>query len=180
MESKFSPLQQVKRRFFAMRNGIIADTMRRANAPYKIVFGLNLPQIKEIARDFAPDCQLAELLHADVRTRESVLLAPYLLDASHVTLQRMNRWLAEAPWPEAADVLCMVCLRNAVFAPELFDTLVAENSHASLYAAARLWLNNRSAAAPDAIDSLATRLSDPALPASSRFIARQLRDELEP
>ena len=33
-------MQIVKRHFFAMRNGIIADTLRRAGSPYHIIFGL--------------------------------------------------------------------------------------------------------------------------------------------
>ena len=33
-----------------MRNGIVADTLRKAGSPYRIIFGLNLPQISEIAR----------------------------------------------------------------------------------------------------------------------------------
>ena len=33
----FSRLQQVKRRFFAMRNGVIADTYRKAGSPHHII-----------------------------------------------------------------------------------------------------------------------------------------------
>ena len=49
--SDFNPLQNIKRRFFALRNGVIADTLRRAGSPFKIIFGLNLPQLAEIAAE---------------------------------------------------------------------------------------------------------------------------------
>lgn len=48
---EFNLMQTVKRRFFAMRNGALAEQMRSRGLTYRINFGLNLPQIKEIAAD---------------------------------------------------------------------------------------------------------------------------------
>lgn len=75
---EYNRMQLIKRRFYAMRNGIIADTLRKAGLGYKIIFGLNLPQITEIASGLTADADLAEELWADRRTRESMLLAPML------------------------------------------------------------------------------------------------------
>ena len=47
---QYNQMQIIKRRFFAMRNGIIADTLRKAGLDYRMIFGLNLPQITDIAR----------------------------------------------------------------------------------------------------------------------------------
>ena len=52
-------IQEVKHRCYAMRNGAVADTMRRLGAPYRVIFGVNLPQLKEIASDIQPDAALA-------------------------------------------------------------------------------------------------------------------------
>ena len=49
VETSFNEMQTVKRHFFALRNGVIADALRRAGSPFRIIFGLNLPQIAEIA-----------------------------------------------------------------------------------------------------------------------------------
>ena len=68
-------MQTVKREFFAMRNGIIADTYRKAGTVFKIVFGLNLPQLVEIAGRTPHSRELAEALWANTTTRESMLLA---------------------------------------------------------------------------------------------------------
>lgn len=72
--SDFSRLQHVKRRFFAMRNGVIADTYRRAGSPFRIIFGLNLPQITEIAAEFAPDSELAAELWPTIPPEKACFL----------------------------------------------------------------------------------------------------------
>ena len=53
--SEFNQIQLIKRRFFAMRNGIVADTIRKAGFDYRMIFGLNLPQLKDIAAEL-PHC----------------------------------------------------------------------------------------------------------------------------
>lgn len=69
-------LREVKHRFMALRNGIVGDIYRRAGITcYDVIFGLNLPQIAETAREFGPDDRLAQLLWADTKVRESRLLA---------------------------------------------------------------------------------------------------------
>ncbi len=81
---EYNRMQIIKRRFFAMRNGIIADTLRKAGLEYKIIFGLNLPQITEIAAEQPHEADLAEELWADRRTRESLMLAPMLYPAAEL------------------------------------------------------------------------------------------------
>ena len=48
-EKTYSPMQTVKRGFFAMRNGVIADTLRKGGSTFRIIFCLNLPQFVDIA-----------------------------------------------------------------------------------------------------------------------------------
>ena len=76
--TQFNDMQVVKRRFFAMRNGAVADNMRKLGANYRIIFGLNLPQIVEIANETPHDEVLAEALWQIKSTRESQLLAPMI------------------------------------------------------------------------------------------------------
>ena len=96
-------MQTVKRRFFAMRNGVIADTLRSAGLPYKIIFGLNLPQIVEIAGDVPHKRELAEALWANNTTRESMLMAPMLIDPSSFSMEDARRWLDTVPTAEVAS-----------------------------------------------------------------------------
>ena len=81
-------IQEIKKEFFAMRNGMLGDTLRKAGMPYAVIFGLNIPQLGEIARraqeDTAERDALARELWADTKVRESRLLA----DARHRRGQR--------------------------------------------------------------------------------------------
>ena len=43
-------IRQIKSDFFSLRNGEIADTLRKAGSPYKIIFGLQMPQLEQIAK----------------------------------------------------------------------------------------------------------------------------------
>ena len=49
MNQSFNMMQAVKRRFFAMRNGALAEQMKSGGADYKINFGLLLAQVADIA-----------------------------------------------------------------------------------------------------------------------------------
>lgn len=131
----------VKRRFFAMRNGVIADVLRRSGSPFSIIFGLNLPQIADIAADYAPDEELAERLWANTTTRESMLLAPMLVDRAAFTADDARRWLSGVPAAEVADVLCHRLLRHLPYAWALADELTGSRGPMLRYTAVRLAFN---------------------------------------
>ena len=78
MATEFNDMQKVKRAFFTMRNGALADNMRRQGANYRIIFGVNLPQLIEIARETPHDATLTQALWDNKTTRESMLLAPMI------------------------------------------------------------------------------------------------------
>lgn len=88
--TEFNRFQLIKRRFFAMRNGVIADVIRKSGAPYPLVFGLNLPQIKEIASELPRETELADQLWADRRTRESLMLAPMVHPLEEMTHEKLK------------------------------------------------------------------------------------------
>ena len=71
-------IKEVKKEFFAFRNGIVADALRKAGMPYKVIFGLQVPQLAQIARGLEPSMEIADKLWADKEVRESRLLAAYL------------------------------------------------------------------------------------------------------
>ena len=76
----------------AFRNGIVADTLRKAGLSFGIIFGLQLPQLKKIAADIKaeyPDMKdlecLAKELIADNNVRESRILGFAIMPAECVT-----------------------------------------------------------------------------------------------
>ena len=68
---EFNEMQKVKRQFFALRNGVVADALRRAGLPHRIIFGLSVVDLKMIAREVGVNTELSEMLRDNVSTRES-------------------------------------------------------------------------------------------------------------
>ncbi|MCF0214401.1 MAG: hypothetical protein HUK13_08210 [Muribaculaceae bacterium] len=135
-------IRLAKSRMFALRNGVIADTLRKAGSPYRIIFGMNLPQLTDMATEIGFDPELGEALHANDSTRESLLLAPMLVNPLSFSREDANRWISTTPDIEAVDILCHKLLRNLPYAADLIDDNLYDLSPAlSRYAALRLCLN---------------------------------------
>lgn len=137
----FNDMQTVKRHFFALRNGVIADTLRRAGSPFRIIFGLNLPQLVDIASSTPHEAQLAERLWANTTTRESMLLAPMLYPVDEFGIDIARRWINEIPTPEVADILCHRLLRHTPYASELAKELCDSSNEMNRYTGLRIWFN---------------------------------------
>lgn len=141
MEPQYNDMQMLKRSMYAMRNGIVADTLRKGGCPHKIVFGVNLPQLAEIAREFGKNCEVAEQLWADTSTRESMLLAPMLMPEEDFSKEDAKRWIDSCPSREAIDILCLKLLRLRPFALDLTRDLAKESDKMRHYAGLRLMCN---------------------------------------
>ena len=72
-------LQDIKKDFYRYRNGIVAESLRKLYDPDVLIFGLTVPQLMEIARKYPKDLKLGLQLWKDKKTRESRLLALYLI-----------------------------------------------------------------------------------------------------
>lgn len=174
----FSRLQQVKRRFFAMRNGVIADTYRKAGSPHHIIFGLVLPQLVEIASEFGHDPELAGQLWNNRSTRESMLLAPMLLRPEDITVDCALEMINQSPSAETADILCHRLLRHTPFSLDIAIKASDPSSTPTCrYAAMRLlWHKIYSDSAT--VRQLAERELATGEPLTS-LPARQILDELD-
>lgn len=131
-------LKDAKQRFFALRNGLLADTLReQAAIGHRLIFGLNLPQLMQIATEAGTDAELADRLWADSDCRESRLLAPMVCPR---TAPRLH-WLAEVTSVEEADVVCHRLLRHQPGALEAAAAQAGADDPLLRYAALRLLLN---------------------------------------
>ena len=178
IDTSKSKMQSVKQRFFALRNGVVADMLRKAGSPYRIIFGLNLPQLQQLAAVFGKDEELADLLWNDKSVRESRLLAPMLLDASALSPAKASAWLNDLTGStEELDLLCHSLLRKVDFAEELFDTLCHDDEPLRRYVALRLGfaLMNR---CPEKIRDFAIKEKEKNNPVTLN-VARQLSAEFE-
>ncbi|MDE6654678.1 MAG: DNA alkylation repair protein [Muribaculaceae bacterium] len=140
-EEGFNEMQTVKRRMYAMRNGVIADALRKGGSPFRVIFGLNLPQLVEIAESIGKDADMARQLWTNTATRESMLLAPMLMPVEEMGIEEAAEWGRQVPAPEVADILCHRLLRHLPYALELSETLMADASPLAHYTGVRLMLN---------------------------------------
>lgn len=140
-EEGFNEMQTVKRRMYAMRNGVIADALRKGGSPFRVIFGLNLPQLVEIAAGMGKDIDIARRLWANTATRESMLLAPMLMPSEDFTMEEAVEWCRQVPACEVADILCHRLLRHEPYALELARLLIAEDGAMAHYTGMRLMCN---------------------------------------
>lgn len=161
-------LSDAKQRFFALRNGLLADTLKaQTGDPHRLIFGLNLPQLMEIAAEAGRDEALADALWNDADCRESRLLAPMVcpVDADR------NHWLGEVVTAEEADILCHRLLRHQQQSKDSAVRLWrGTSSSLHRYAALRLLLNLMPESKPEATE-LASLSTDDFLAGS---VARQI------
>lgn len=192
----FSLMQAVKRRFFAMRNGDLAAQMTAGGIGYKINFGLNLPQISDIATalrdgtldgvDHRPDAaelaQTARLLWANTTTRESLLLAPMLIDPDTLLAAEATAMLAACPTTEVADVLCLKLLKHHPDAEAIATDLYGRADAGTLgrYGALRLIMNLLAMNRCNLVTARKMAEAETARNETlTRRLARQILDEVE-
>ncbi len=131
-------LREVKQQFFALRNGLLADMLRKQCAmPYKVIFGLNIPQIKAIAQRIGMDDALAAQLWADTDVRESRLLSPMISSAR----AEATDMLGQVATAEEADIVCHSLLRHCPGAERAAEAAASSENPLTRYASLRLMLN---------------------------------------
>lgn len=116
-------LNDIKKSFFTFRNGIVADTLRKAGMPYKVIFGLQIPQIAGIARSLSPSMELAEELWNDSEVRESRILASYLFPVEEINLDKALNLARDVRTQEEADMLAFRLFKRLPFADSLLSAM---------------------------------------------------------
>ncbi len=130
----------IRKEFFSFRNGMIADTLRKGGLEQKYIFGLQLPQIKDIAIRFKPDNEdesaaLAKSLWSDKECREARLLACHLMAPALMTKEEALEWAEGILTREEADILAFRLLRHLPFKSELANYLEDTESELKKYTA---------------------------------------------
>lgn len=130
----------IRHEFFALRNGLIADTLRKGGLEQKYIFGLQLPQIKELANRFRPESEeeaadMAHSLWSDSECREARLLACHLMPSSLIRKEEALQWAADIRTREEADILAFRLIRYLPSASEIAGTSEASGSELQKYMA---------------------------------------------
>lgn len=120
MNNQFHEIaKQIRQDFFVYRNGLLADTLKNAGDKHKLIFGLTLSQITDIAKRFESNEHVACELWNSTETRECRLIAPMLFPIDQFNKEIAIKWISEVENTEIADNLCHKLLRNTTFANEL-------------------------------------------------------------
>lgn len=111
-------IKDIRGRCRMAMNGIVSAKMREQGLVYKLNFGCSLSQIKEIARRYNPDADLAkDLWKEDVR--ELKILATMLYPLDKYTKDIAEEWMRDIPNQEIREQLCMNLLQNLDYAHDL-------------------------------------------------------------
>lgn len=115
MEDK---IKAIRTRLRLGMNGVVSQSMREKGVVYKLNFGLQLPQIREIAASFGKEAALARALWKE-DIREFKILATLLHPEEEFELQDALQWISDAPYGEIAEQLCFNLFKNLYYAEEL-------------------------------------------------------------
>lgn len=133
---------ELRKAFFAHRNGVVADALRAAGDSHSIVMGCQLTDVVAIASNYTPDAELAQALWNDHGHRECRMAATMLYPVDEFTIETAMEWCLGVESTEIADVLCHRLLRKLPFACVLVERLLHENGEPLVrYTAFRLLLN---------------------------------------
>ncbi len=108
-------------------NGIASKQMRDAGMPHHVVWGIELPRLRNIAAEFHKDRQLGQRLWSE-NVRESQLLGILLTPSSEFLPEVADIWVHEARTPEAVSLLAMELIVPAPWATDLAFRWIAEGS----------------------------------------------------
>lgn len=123
-----SEILEIKKELRASMNGILSAKMREAGAPYKLVFGVELPRLQSIASEFESSRVLAQQLWNE-NIRECKLLATMLMPPQEFLPEMADIWVDEIPTAEVAQVLTMHLLCKEPWCAVTAFEWIASPSH---------------------------------------------------
>lgn len=117
----------IKQELRAAMNGVVSARMRQAGMPYRMVFGVELPRLLDIAREFEPDARLAQQLwHEPIR--ESKMLAAILMPPEEMLPEVADIWADQMLTAEVAQVCSMYLFSRTCWASEQAFYWIASDS----------------------------------------------------
>lgn len=125
MTNMDAELLNIKKDFFRMRNGVVADSLKKLYPSGKVIFGLNVPQLAQLAKIYPRSLSLGMKLWEDKGCRESRLLSLYIIPPSELDKETALKMIRDVESREEAEFLPFRLLRNLSYAKDLVDALTA-------------------------------------------------------
>lgn len=109
-------------------NGAVTQAMEQRGVHYPLNYGVSVPTIQHIAKEYAPNHSLATLLYKQ-QVRELKLAAAYMDDPAAVTPDQMRQWSVDFTHSELVEQVVYALFRHAPDAlPMALEWLDASDS----------------------------------------------------
>ena len=130
-------VRQIKAQLRLFMNGVLSQSLREKGLQYRLIFGVELPRLKEIASGYTPDHELAQALWRE-DIRECKILAAYLQPTDTFDSELADFWVENVHNTELADYLCMALLRRLPYASQKAFEWIASGERMRMYIGFRL------------------------------------------
>lgn len=110
-------LRKIKQELRLSMNGVASAFMRENGLSYKLNFGVELPRLNDIAREFEPNHDLAQALWKE-NIRECKILAGLLQPVETFYPEIAEIWIENMPTPEIAQLTVMNLIQKTPYASE--------------------------------------------------------------
>lgn len=119
-------VKEIKKALRSAMNGVLSAQMRQAGMPYKLVFGVEIPRLIAISKEFTADRTLAQALWNEP-IRECKILAAMLMPPEEMLPEVADIWADEIPAAEIAQTTVMYLLSKTKWAARVaFEWIAGE------------------------------------------------------
>lgn len=126
-------IRNIKKELRLAMNGVASAFMRENGLNYKLNFGVELPRLQSISKEFEPDHELAQALWKE-NVRECKILAGILQPTDSFYPEIAEIWIETTPNPEIAQLTVIHLFQRLPYASEkAFQWIAHENTMYQLY-----------------------------------------------
>ena len=118
-------------------NGVLSQSLREKGLKYRLIFGVELPRLKEIASGYEQNHELAQALWKE-DIRECKILAGYLQPSNTFDPELADFWMESVHNTELADYLSMILFRRLPYASQKAFEWIASGERMKMYTGFRL------------------------------------------
>ncbi|MBR5149647.1 MAG: DNA alkylation repair protein [Bacteroidaceae bacterium] len=130
-------IREIKGKLRLFMNGVISQSLREKGLKYRLIFGVELPRLKEIAAGYEPNHELAQALWKE-DIRECKILAAYLQPVESFYPEIADIWVEQIHNSELADYVCMALFRRLPYASQKAFQWIASGERMPMYIGFRL------------------------------------------
>ena len=130
-------VREIKGKLRLFMNGVLSQSLREKGLKYRLIFGVELPRLKEIAAEYEPNHELAQALWKE-DIRECKILAAYLQPTESFYPEIADIWVEQIHNSELADYVCMALFRRLPYASQKAFQWIASGERMPMYIGFRL------------------------------------------